>query len=188
MAAELSWRRSVRTRPAVRPGRVVAGSGVTRPHQYPGRGGRPQAVGRVSTAAQCPGDTANRAAACGQTLEPACCGAPPHWTRWPGCNWPIAGRLQRRAAGPVPGLFDRMHQLSQQLDSLSHHTPSDAGGSHAVVIVLELAGAVSILAAFTSVSCACSTSTRWPTCSSTWSARPCWRWSPSRRSVGASCS
>jgi hypothetical protein len=36
-----------------------------------------------------------------------------------------AGRLQRRATGAVPDLFDRMHQLSQQqLASLDYPTPS----------------------------------------------------------------
>ena len=47
-------------------------------------------------------------------------------------------------------LFDRMHQLSQQqLASLPTTRPATHEVSHAVVIVLELGGAVSILAAFT---------------------------------------
>lgn len=176
MAAELSWRRSVRTRPAVRPGRVVAGSGVTRP--------QPRSRPRRPTAGRWPSPRPPHSV---QVTQPIV--RPPAGRRWSrlAVGHLLTGHGGPDATGRSLGAYSD-EQLALFLDCSTACTsypsswptcpttrPATHEVSHAVVIVLELAGAVSILAAFTSVSCACSTSTRSPTCSSTWSARPCWR-------------
>ena len=171
MAAELSWRRSVRTRPAVRPGRVVAGSGVTRP--------QPISRPRRPTADRWPSPRPPHSV---QVTQPIL--RPPAGRRWSrlAVGHLLTGHGGPDATGRSLGAYSD-EQLALFLDCSTactsypaagqpvHHTPSAREVSPAVVIVLELAGAVSILAAFTSVSCACSTSTRSPTCSSPGSAR-----------------